>query len=94
MPQGFAPVSPVVPSSHGQLFKEQVFTEQAFKEQAGHQVIKTRMESDTFGPIAVPADRYWGAQIERSRHNFKIGDERMPRPVTARSRSSSARRPR
>jgi len=44
--------------------------------------IKTRMESDTFGPIAVPADRYWGAQTERSRHNFKIGDERMPRPVT------------
>jgi fumarate hydratase, class II len=44
--------------------------------------IKTRMESDTFGPIAVPADRYWGAQTERSLHNFKIGDERMPRPVT------------
>jgi len=44
--------------------------------------IKTRMESDTFGPIAVPADRYWGAQTERSRHNFKIGDERMPRPGT------------
>jgi fumarate hydratase, class II len=43
--------------------------------------IKTRMESDTFGPIAVPADRYWGAQTERSRHNFKIGDERLPRPV-------------
>ena len=40
------------------------------------------MESDTFGPIEVPADRYWGAQTERSRHNFKIGDERMPRPVT------------
>ena len=36
--------------------------------------IKTRMESDTFGPIAVPADRYWGAQTERSRRNFKIGD--------------------
>ena len=44
--------------------------------------IKTRMESDTFGPIEVPADRYWGAQTERSRHNFQIGDERMPRPVT------------
>jgi len=43
--------------------------------------IKTRMESDTFGPIAVPADRYWGAQTERSRRNFRIGEERMPRPI-------------
>ena len=29
----------------------------------------------------MPADRYWGAQTERSRRNFKIGDERMPLPV-------------
>src|SRR5437868_13356897 len=42
---------------------------------------KTRMESDTFGPIEVPADRYWGAQTERSKHNFKIGNERMPMPI-------------
>ena len=41
---------------------------------------KTRVESDTFGPIEVPADRYWGAQTERSRRNFRIGEERMPRP--------------
>src|SRR6476659_3993817 len=41
----------------------------------------TRMESDTFGPIEVPADRYWGAQTERSRRNFRIGEERMPRPI-------------
>src|SRR4029453_1350503 len=39
---------------------------------------KTRTESDTFGPIEVPADRYWGAQTERARHNFRIGDEVMP----------------
>src|SRR5262249_51635624 len=38
----------------------------------------TRTESDTFGPIEVPADRYWGAQTERSRQNFRIGSERMP----------------
>src|SRR5712691_8893580 len=38
----------------------------------------TRMETDTFGPIAVPADRYWGAQTERSRRNFRIGEERLP----------------
>jgi len=41
----------------------------------------TRTETDTFGPIEVPGDRYWGAQTERSRHNFKIGTERMPMPI-------------
>jgi fumarate hydratase class II len=40
--------------------------------------IKTRTETDTFGPIEVPAERYWGAQTERSRQNFRIGTERMP----------------
>ena len=38
----------------------------------------TRVETDTFGPIEVPADRYWGAQTERSLHNFKIGWEKQP----------------
>jgi fumarate hydratase class II len=38
----------------------------------------TRIETDTFGPIEVPADRYWGAQTERSLHNFKIGWEKQP----------------
>ena len=38
----------------------------------------TRTETDSFGPIEVPADRYWGAQTERSRQNFKIGQDRMP----------------
>ena len=42
---------------------------------------KTRTESDTFGPIEVPADRYWGAQTQRSIENFRIGTERMPRPL-------------
>lgn len=41
----------------------------------------TRTESDTFGPIAVPAHRYWGAQTQRSIQNFKIGTERMPAPL-------------
>ncbi|WP_253591435.1 class II fumarate hydratase [Bradyrhizobium elkanii] len=39
---------------------------------------KIRSETDSFGPIDVPADRYWGAQTERSRQNFKIGHDRMP----------------
>jgi fumarate hydratase class II len=42
----------------------------------------TRTESDTFGPIEVPADRLWGAQTQRSLQNFKIGGERMPVPLT------------
>ena len=41
----------------------------------------TRTESDTFGPIEVDASRYWGAQTQRSLENFKIGTERMPRPL-------------
>eukprot|EP00743_Colponemidia_sp_Colp-15_P001087 GILK01001198.1.p1 GENE.GILK01001198.1~~GILK01001198.1.p1 ORF type:complete len:491 (-),score=77.18 GILK01001198.1:176-1597(-) len=47
-------------------------TKQAFRE-----------EQDTFGPIQVPADRYWGAQTQRSLQNFDIGgpSERMPEPI-------------
>ncbi len=40
-----------------------------------------RTESDTFGPIEVPADRYWGAQAERSLGNFRIGWEKQPLPI-------------
>ncbi len=39
---------------------------------------KTRAETDSMGAIEVPADRYWGAQTQRSLENFKIGGERMP----------------
>ncbi len=41
----------------------------------------TRSETDSFGPIDVPADRYWGAQTERSRQNFRIGHDRMPMEI-------------
>ncbi|MFT4078816.1 class II fumarate hydratase [Rhodomicrobium sp.] len=41
----------------------------------------TRTETDTFGPIDVPANHYWGAQTQRSLGNFKIGGERMPIPL-------------
>ena len=41
----------------------------------------TRTETDTFGPIEVPSDRYWGAQSQRSIGNFKIGWEKQPQPV-------------
>ena len=38
----------------------------------------TRTETDTFGPIEVASDRYWGAQAQRSLGNFKIGWEKQP----------------
>ena len=38
----------------------------------------TRTETDTLGAVEVPADRYWGAQTQRSLENFPIGGERMP----------------
>jgi len=41
----------------------------------------TRIETDTFGPIEVPADHYWGAQTQRSLQNFKIGWEKQPAPI-------------
>jgi fumarate hydratase class II len=40
--------------------------------------MNTRAETDTFGPIEVEADKYWGAQAERSRNNFRIGWEKQP----------------
>ncbi len=40
--------------------------------------MKTRMEKDTMGTVEVPADRYWGAQTQRSKDNFKIGTGTMP----------------
>jgi fumarate hydratase class II len=43
--------------------------------------MSTRTETDTFGPIAVEADKYWGAQAQRSLGNFKIGEEKMPKPI-------------
>src|SRR6202050_2251204 len=41
----------------------------------------TRTETDSFGPIEVPADRYWGAQTQRSLQNFEIGWEKQPKAV-------------
>lgn len=43
----------------------------------------TRTETDAFGEVQVPADKYWGAQTERSLENFKINQpqDRMPPPI-------------
>ena len=40
--------------------------------------MSVRIEHDTFGEIEVPADKYWGAQTERSKRNFPVGKEQMP----------------
>lgn len=40
-----------------------------------------RIERDTIGEMKVPADKYWGAQTQRSKENFKIGHEKMPLEV-------------
>ena len=42
---------------------------------------RTRIESDAFGPLNIPANRLWGAQTQRSLHNFRIGTERMPSEI-------------
>jgi fumarate hydratase, class II len=43
--------------------------------------MSTRTETDSMGPIEVPAERYWGAQTQRSLHHFSIGEDRMPTAV-------------
>ena len=42
---------------------------------------KTRTETDSFGPLEVPSDKYWGAQTQRSIKNFPIGSEKQPLPL-------------
>ena len=44
-------------------------------------IAKTRTETDSFGAIEVPADKYWGAQAQRSLGNFKIGWEKQPKSI-------------
>lgn len=45
-------------------------------------IMEYRIEKDTMGEMKVPADKYWGAQTERSHENFQIGGEVMPREIT------------
>ncbi|MEL6289905.1 MAG: lyase family protein, partial [Pseudomonadota bacterium] len=42
---------------------------------------ETRTETDSFGPLEVPSDKFWGAQTQRSLGNFRIGGERLPSPL-------------
>jgi fumarate hydratase, class II len=43
--------------------------------------MKMRIEKDSMGTIEVPADKYWGAQTQRSLHHFSIGEDKMPKEV-------------
>ena len=43
--------------------------------------MKTRIEKDTMGSVEVPAEKYWGAQTQRSKNNFKIGNGQMPQEI-------------
>ncbi|WP_242921785.1 class II fumarate hydratase [Pontibacter liquoris] len=45
--------------------------------------MQVRVEKDTMGPVEVPADKYWGAQTQRSKENFTIGGQTMPREIIA-----------
>jgi len=51
------------------------------RDAGGKSKTSVRIETDSLGQIEVMEDRYWGAQTERSRRNFKIGEEVMPRPL-------------
>ena len=43
--------------------------------------VNYKIEHDSMGEVRVPADKYWGAQTQRSLENFRIGEEKMPRPI-------------
>ena len=52
-----------------------------------------RLESDSMGAVQVPADRYWGAQTQRSLKHFRIGGHRFRPPLSGPSAWSRKRRP-
>jgi fumarate hydratase class II len=56
-------------------------SEELMSQESPAQQTKTRSESDSMGAIEVAADRYWGAQTERSLHHFNIGNDVMPREM-------------
>ncbi len=55
----------------------------AARSAGGTQEQATRIERDSFGPIAVPADRLWGAQTQRSLQYFAVSTETWPRALIA-----------
>jgi fumarate hydratase class II len=78
---GRAPLSIVTAPRYAQLHAQNTPQRRQFA--ATTRMASTRTESDAFGELQVPADRYWGAQTERSLENFKINQpqDRMPPPI-------------
>src|SRR5687768_12195879 len=62
-------------SKSGTAIEEKLMSQQASEQK------QTRTETDSMGAIDVPADKYWGAQTQRSLHHFDIGDDVMPREM-------------
>ena len=50
-------------------------------DKTGGEASGLRLEHDSMGDVWVPADKYWGAQTERSYENFRIGTEKMPEEI-------------
>lgn len=72
---------PSLRTSHLQLSTRHILSRRTFTSTTT--MAYTRTESDAFGEIQVPSDKYWGAQTERSLENFKINQpqDRMPPPI-------------
>ena len=79
-PRGVSPSPPVLPGVMSAELRIQG-TSAPYHEGAGRTAMNRRIETDSMGAIAVPADRYWGAQTQRSLELFDIGGERMPREM-------------
>src|SRR5436305_8529570 len=70
-----------VPLSSTVIVMDRIMAPSSRTSRSPRPIKATRTETDSFGPIEVAADRYWGAQTERSRQNFRIGHDRMPMPI-------------
>src|ERR1044071_4623491 len=73
--------SRLVPATCHSLDTQRRSSQSIMSQQSPEQNAKTRTETDSMGAIEVRADRYWGAQTQRSLHHFNIGDDRMPREM-------------
>src|SRR5687768_14786248 len=74
--------NPAALNLHDRGGKRPPMTARAFEgRDAGPASERTRTETDSFGPLEVPVDKYWGAQTARSLMNFRIGTETMPPPL-------------
>lgn len=74
-------MSPMHRGSSATRLREPVHAPKILDLPIGLAATGTRRETDSLGAIDVPADRYWGAQTQRSLIHFSIGDDHMPKAV-------------